>query len=110
MRLSSLTYLILELNAAIDTGLYQDISLEEVKDHIESRDLFPWLKKRLGKDIDLSLLDDGRGQEIAEHLEQIRGGYAGNERRKWGIEHSGLCLLLAWVNELVQQREWTDDR
>jgi len=30
-------------------------------------------------------------------------GYAGNERRKWGIENLGLCLLLAWTNKIIQQ-------
>jgi hypothetical protein len=34
---------------------------------------------------------------------QMYGGYAGNERRKWGIENLGLCLLLAWTNEIIQQ-------
>jgi hypothetical protein len=37
------------------------------------------------------------------HLQSIYGGYAGQERRKWGIENKGLCLLVAWTMEIIQQ-------
>ena len=35
MKLLWVTYFILNINAAIDTGKYQDISVEEVEDHID---------------------------------------------------------------------------
>lgn len=136
MTLVKLTLLILHLNHAIDTGKYQDISVEEAEDHIRAGDLFVWLQDKLGNDIDLSLhtpvIDLGapehlegkeatewiKGQvshskqakktqaEIIERLQGILEAYGGDERRKWGVQNSGLCLLLAWVNELVQQEEW----
>jgi len=37
-----------------------------------------------------------------EQMHQMYDGYAGNERRKWGIENYGLCILLAWTNEIIQ--------
>jgi len=43
-----------------------------------------------------------------EKLNEILGGYQGKEPRKWGIENNGLCLLLAWTNELIQRRLWKD--
>ena len=108
MKLVNLTYLVLELNAAIDSGRYGDLSPEEVKNHIEGGDIIPWTRERLGEGIDLSLLDEGTAREITEGLQRILGGYSGNERRKWGIENRGLCLLLAWANELIQQRGWRE--
>ena len=37
-------------------------------------------------------------------LQDILGTYNGREHRKLGVENNGICLLIAWVNELVQQR------
>jgi len=37
-----------------------------------------------------------------QSLQSIYYGYAGDERRKWGIQNSGICLLLAWTNEIIQ--------
>ncbi len=48
MKLLWVTYFILNINAAIDTGKYQDISVEEVEDHIDGGDLIPYLRERLG--------------------------------------------------------------
>jgi hypothetical protein len=108
MRLGQLTYLILEFNAIIDQGAHTGISMREVKDHIEKRDLFSWLRETFEGKVDLSLYDDGVCQEINEMLDNILNAYGGNERRKWGVQNSGICLLLAWTNELVQQRQWED--
>lgn len=108
MKLHSLTYIILETNAAIDTGKYDDVPVREVTKHIESGDVVAWLKTRV-PEMDLSLLRDQDEREYAVGLSDIYGGYAGQERRKWGIENRGLCLLIAWTNELIQQRFWRED-
>ena len=42
-------------------------------------------------------------------MNNIYGGYAGVERRKWGVENLGLCLVLAWTAEMITQgtyKEW----
>lgn len=107
MRVSALTLLILHVNSLIDSGKYADISINDVHQAIEGNGVLRFLKSRCGADIDLSLhLDSGvYGDFEALYetgIESIYGGYAGQERRKWGVEHSGLCLILAWTNELVQ--------
>ena len=59
--------------------------------------------------IDLSLLLDREDDELnfegnyVRHLQSIYGGYAGQERRKWGVENKGLCLLIAWTTEIIQR-------
>ena len=42
MKLLWVTYFILNINAAIDTGKYQNISVEEVEGHIDGGDLIPY--------------------------------------------------------------------
>ena len=108
MTLTNLTYIILELNAALDTGKYDHIPMSEASQHIEAGDVLPWLK-RMVPEIDLSPLCEEIANEYQAALGDIYGGYGGSERRKWGVERRGLCLLIAWTNELIQQRRWRAD-
>ena len=112
MKIRALTFLILQINKLIDKGKYDDISISDIHDAIEALGVLRFLKSRAGSDIDLSLhLDSnayGNFEEFfEEQMESIYGGYAGQECRKWGIENSGLCLVLAWTNEIIQQGETT---
>ncbi|MFC3078206.1 hypothetical protein ACFODL_08930 [Phenylobacterium terrae] len=106
----SLTFLILQLNALIDAGAKATVG--EAHAHIVQGDLLPWLKTAF-PEIDLSPYGSGApwaddASEIISELQSLHGGYAGDERRKWGVENNGLSVLLAWVNELVQQRKFHD--
>ena len=107
-KLTVLTLLILEFNHLIDTGKYNHISIANVHDAIERKKIIEYIATETAGDSDFSMLS-GNGP-YAEYLDyyheqmyQLYGGYAGNERRKWGVENSGLCLLVAWTNELIQQ-------
>lgn len=107
MKVTALTLLILQVNSLIDSGKYNDISISEVHAAIESKRLLRFLKKRCGPDIDLSIhLEStayGNFEEFyEERINQIYGGYAGDEGRKWGIINLGLCLILAYTNEIIQ--------
>ena len=108
MKLVYYTYTILQINSAIDTGKYQGIGVEEVEEHIDAGDIIPFLIQRLDGDVDLSLLSDVDSAELSAQLLDIYLANGGRERRKWGIENSGLCLLVAWTNELIQQRRFND--
>ncbi len=103
MKLLWVTYFILNINGAIETGKYQDVSVEEVEEHIDGGGLIPYLRERLGGDLDLSFLKEQDAQELNAKLNDILAAQRGNERRKWGIEKSGLCLLVAWANEIMQR-------
>jgi hypothetical protein len=103
MKANKLTYIILELNSALDSGTYDDIPMREARQHIDAGDVVPWLKDRV-KETDLSLSTDSDIAEYHASLSDIHGGYAGKERRKWGVERRALCLLLAWTNEILQQK------
>jgi hypothetical protein len=105
---SSFTLLILQLNSMLDTGKYDSITMRDVHKHINDRTVLRWLRE-IGKgDIDLSVHQDTETygdfeQLYANYLQNMSGGYAGNEGRKWGVENRGLCLLIAWTNEALQQ-------
>jgi hypothetical protein len=103
MKANKLTYIILELNSALDSGAYDDVPMREANQHVDAGDVVPWLKGRVSE-MDLSLLTDSDISEYHASLSDIYGGYAGKERRKWGVERRALCLLIAWTNEILQQK------
>lgn len=107
MNLSLLTLLILQINSAIDSGKYTAVSIGDIHSAIEDRSLLKSLQKKCGRNIDLSLHLAGgiSGFEAAyeEAIGRIYDAYAGDERGKWGVQNQGLCLALAWTNEIIQQ-------
>ena len=108
VKLTALTFLILEINHLIDTGKYNHISISDIQNEIQERNILRYLKEKAGNDIDLSLFLEGKAYQsfeefYSERLEQLYNCYSGDERKKWGVENLGLCLLLAWTNEIVQQ-------
>lgn len=108
MKVSALTLLILHLNSLIDSGRYDFITIDDVHQAIERKRLLRFIKERAGSDIDLSCHLDTTiwgdfEQFYEERMNCIYGGYAGDERRKWGVSNLGLCLVLAWTNEIIQQ-------
>jgi hypothetical protein len=112
MQLNALTLLILQLNILIDTGKYDDITIEEVYSHIDRGTILEFLKERGQGDIDLSIhLSEAYGDFQSFYIKQLQSlydAYAGDERRKWGVQNQGLCLLVAWTNEIIQQGSgWT---
>jgi hypothetical protein len=108
MTLVDLTFLILGLNHLIDCGVHTRISLNDAKASIRRGDVFAWLKKEFGDEIDVSLYDHNMAARdaISQSWKDLLAAYEGAERRKWGVQNNGICLLLAWTNELIQQRKW----
>ncbi|EPC4015865.1 hypothetical protein ACRZOS_000168 [Enterobacter kobei] len=105
MKLTYLTLLILHLNALIDSGKHNDITIDDIHNAIENKSLLRFIKKRCGRDIDLSLhldADESFEEEYESRMNSLYNGYAGNESKKWGVRNLGLCLMLAWTNELIQ--------
>lgn len=108
IKLTALTLLILEINHLIDTGKYDHITIQDIGRHLEDETIFEYLKEVTANDIDLSLLVadspyPGFKDFYIDYMKSMYNAYSGNERRKWGIENKGLCLLLAWTNEIIQQ-------
>ncbi|MEQ8526063.1 hypothetical protein [Gracilimonas sp.] len=106
MEHTALTLLILQINKLLDTGKYDDITVDDIYMNIDEGTLLQFLKNECSDDIDLSYhLSTKKNFEkfYLEHLQSLYDAYAGDHKRKWGIKNKGLCLLLAWTNEILQQ-------
>jgi hypothetical protein len=97
--------MLLELNHLLDTGKYDSISVKEVKDHIHAGTVLEFLQQRAAEDIDLSPYETtvhGNFKAFyGSYLLNLVYAYGGNERRKWGVENRGLCLLIAWTTQVL---------
>lgn len=107
-KLKALTLLILEFTHLIDTGKYKHITIDEIHIQIENKNIIKYLCQETARDSDFSMFtEDGPYSEYiayySQQMHQLYMGYAGDEERKWGIKKSGLCLLVAWTNQLIQQ-------
>ena len=96
-------HLIWQFNMLLDTGLYDDLSLEDVGRHIDGGSIESFLTGHFveGK-IDLSPIGPNDWAEITEVW---RGIYETTDLdRKMGVRNKGLCLLLALALECYQQK------
>jgi len=99
-RFTTLTSLALSLIRCIDRRRYDDISVPEVKGHLEGGTIFTFLADRLGKDLALSPFDQSELAKIADAWLSIEDTI--DERRKFGVDNKGLCLLVAYLVEMMQ--------
>jgi hypothetical protein len=106
-KLTRLTYLIFEYNHLLDTRKYDYITIDDIHREIEKGSVLRYIAKEAAGDVDLSLFLDAESAEFehqyGKQLQSIYGGYAGRERKKWGVENLGLCLLVAWTDEIIQR-------
>ena len=108
--ISFLTLMILNLSSLLDSGKHDDISLEDVKEHARAGDLIPFLNGR-AKRVE-GTFDNGffevEPRFIDWYITQLRDiceAIDGRERRKYGIESRGLCLLISYTAEIIQRGE-----
>jgi hypothetical protein len=101
---TAVTQFIMELAFLVDKGVTYPI--HEVNQHIEQKDLVDWLEKQhpFGTEtgLDLSMFERSDRDYLHDQLESYWGGYAGQERRKWGITNNGLCIVICWLTEVMR--------
>jgi hypothetical protein len=99
--ISSLTSVLFGLSALLDTGECDDISVQDVKQHALRGDLIAFLYEQ--GDFDTGVTKSNR--EFADwYSAKIRDLCdVVDERRKYGIENRGVCLLISYTAELIQQ-------
>lgn len=104
-----LVHLIQEMNHVLDNEVSVGLTISEVESHIEAGDLIPFLRQRLKGKCDLSLFDNEMAEKINEGMAEILDGYKGRERRKWGVQNNGICLVIAWTSEMIQQGNYEEE-
>jgi hypothetical protein len=103
----ALTLMILELNRMLDSGDFDAITVDEVLAHIDRGDILQWLKTRITEDFGSDLFEDpstpykGFEQFWVKHLQSLLD--TSDLARRWGVKNRGLCVLIAWTNEIIQQ-------
>ena len=107
VKLVALTSLILELNRLIDSRQFDDITVDEVCSWIRNKEIIRSLAGRAKGKADLHpyMGNGAYANSMAFYHEQMNFlllGCTGDHKRQLGIENLGLCLLLAWTNQLVQ--------
>jgi len=104
LKLTDVTLLLFEVNAALDTGKHEGFPTAGVKQHIRAGDLVTYLQNELSSDVDLSFYKEETAAALVSELKDLEGGVNGRERKKFGVERNGLCLLIAYLTELIQRK------
>lgn len=100
-------FLLWQFIAAMDTGKYDSVTFEEVHRHAEAGTIPAFLIDRFGSDLDLSMVEPQDWGVISENWASIANVV--DARRKFGVENKGLCLLMAYTLESLQQSEKKTD-
>lgn len=108
--ITTVTYLLFAINAALDKDHWKKITFDDVYQHLDSGDLIPFLDAQLNG-IDLSLFgpDEPQGKLLLAALRHVAPWFKERERRKTGIKQSGVCLVIAWIGEVIQCGQWKID-
>lgn len=105
IRQPQLTFFIFQVNMVLDTGKY-DFSLAEIKEQIKNKNIISFLSEKCVDDIDLSIIQGEDKIKMENALLNVAENI--NERRKLGVEKNGLCLLIAYLVEMIQHDYDTD--
>lgn len=109
-KITTITHFMQDISSLLDKGV--SYSVEEINSHIENKDFVNWLESEFPfgseRGLDFSLFKDSHRNWLHDEYDSILGGYNGQERRKWGIENNGLCLLISWGTEIVRDLHGRD--
>jgi hypothetical protein len=111
--LSILSLLGFQVNAAIEKGYGNKILFNDIYKGLQERNLFELLDEKLPRVLDVSLfLERNEGFSLEQRdgllnaLSDAASGMEGRENEKYGVESSGLSLLMAYILEAIQQEYW----
>ena len=99
-----LTYFIFVINGLLDSKELRDlIGFNETRDEVERGNTVRFLQDKFGDHIDLSSFVGKLGDSFNKRMAELAVGLYDRESRKTGVENNGLCLLIAYATEIVQQ-------
>ena len=89
------------LNGAVDSGKYQHITTAIILRELQEGDIFAFLARELGTDVDLSKFTDVDRHRLLEHWRTFATAY---EPYQFHVRHNGLALLVGYLLHLIQIR------
>lgn len=97
MNQSKYRFLLWELIAAMDRGVMVDI--DDVKRHAEAETISAFLIDRI-TGADFSIFDSSDWNAVNERFSSMDNAI--DASRKFGVERNGMCLLMAWALQGLQ--------
>ena len=104
MKLMRLTMLAMQLTQLLDKGGY-DLPVDKMGAKIQDKTVFAYLKRNVRKeDLDMNYLDTDDKNELLSRFEKLFN--VTDAKRKFGVANNGLCLLLAYVLAIIQEKRY----
>jgi hypothetical protein len=103
--ISYLAMMLFSLSAMLDSGQHDGITIDDVKRHARAGDLIKFLQDCNGGSFAMGITESNPEfgkwyvQQICDNCKAMEG----RERRKYGIQNRGLCLLISYTAEIIQQ-------
>lgn len=107
-RLSLLTYLGFEVNSLPERCNTDLITFDYVYQGIDTKTLIQNIQKDFGDNIDFSIILSNYDDlaKLYNVLANASEALRGRERRKVGVEKCGVKLLVAFVLQAIQSKNW----
>lgn len=93
------TYLLWQFNMLLDSGKYDDITVEQIKERIRNNTIAAFLKNTF-PDGDFSMIEAKEWAYLSKEWEGLADVV--DEQRKMGVVNRGLCLLLGYTINGIQ--------
>lgn len=100
LTVAALGFIAFQINAAIDNRELEDLSIDTVRRKIKAGTVLAFLRHSI-QHMDLTHLTHETEAELLEEWQDIN--VAVNAQRKFGVEHRGLTLLMAFLIEVMQR-------
>jgi hypothetical protein len=99
-------FLLWQLIAALDTGNYDGLDIEEVKAHASAGTISKFLVDRFGAGSDFSLFEQPDWASFDETVASMANAI--DAWRKFGVQNKGISLLMAYALQGLQME--SDER
>jgi len=90
------------ITRAIDTGQFDKITVQDIQNHINKKDLFPFLASKFKTKL-FNLISPADQKTISSLYFDQNSVYSNSTkiRGKWGVQNRGLALLVIWGLEFI---------
>ena len=99
MKINRYTFLAFQLNHAIDVG--DSLDVRKMKASLEDGSIFEYVSKNTNPRFDTSIYTDAERLVLITELLDLSHTEIDH---KFGVEHNGLCVLMAYLLELIQRK------
>ena len=96
-------FLLWQFISLADSSKYDAVSVKDVAQHLKAGTLRAFLVDRFGDDLDLSMIEPRDWVSLSETWGNFDNAI--DASRKFGVEKRGICLLMAYALQCLQDAE-----